>query len=184
MSRDRDPRRVRIRPATNQDATAISGIYNQSVVSSVATFDTEPRTPEGQTDRLRHHGARHPFLVAEEEGVVVGWASLSPWSDRKAYDDTAEISIYVDRDHQGRGVGRRLMSEILEGARRARLHTVLARIAEGSEASLRLHRSSGFREIGRMREVGWKFGRRVDVWLLQFFPGSPPAPDSGSHTTE
>jgi L-amino acid N-acyltransferase YncA len=170
MTSEAELKPVLIRPAVSSDAEPIAEIYNQSVLSSVATFDTEPRSLKAQHEWMAHHDARHPVLVAAENGTVVGWASLSPWSDRCAYDDTAEISIYVDREHQGRGIGRRLMGTLLDRARSLGLHTIVARIADGSAASLQLHRSAGFQDIGVMREVGWKFGRRIDVYLLQLIP--------------
>jgi L-amino acid N-acyltransferase YncA len=172
---------IEIRPAVASDAEAIAVIYNQSVASSVATFDTEPRSREAQLKWMTDHDARHPVLVATMDGPVVGWASLSRWSDRSAYDDTAEISIYIAREHQGRGLGRRLIGSILDQARTIGLHTIIARIADGSSASLRLHRSAGFQDIGVMQEVGWKFDRRIDVYLLQLLlTGSRGAPQPHS----
>jgi len=97
----------------------------------------------------------------------VGWASLTEWSDRCAYSDTAEASFYVESEYRRQGVGRKLLEAIIEEARRVKLHTLLGRIAEGSEESLHLSRSVGFVHIGTMKEVGRKFGRRLDVHLLQ-----------------
>ena len=110
---------------------------------------------------------RSPIVVCEFEEGVVGWASLSPWSDRCAYADTAEISLYVEEIHRGRGYGRMLMVSILGAGTRASLHTIIARIAEGNEPSVRLHESFGFRTVGRLEEVGTKFGRRLYVEMLQ-----------------
>jgi L-amino acid N-acyltransferase len=106
-------------------------------------------------------------LVAEQGGAVVGWASLSAWSDRRAYAATAEVSEYVDRGHRGRGIGRALLSGLVAVADQRRFHTLIARVADGNAASLRLHRQEGFKRVGVMREVGLKFGRRIDVHLLQ-----------------
>jgi L-amino acid N-acyltransferase YncA len=156
-----------IRKAGVADQASILEIYNEAVLRTTATFDTEPRTFEQQTAWFSRHGKRHPVLVAEEGGEVVGWASLSAWSERRAYDDTAEISLYVRADRQGRGIGKALMKAIVEQGRSAKLHTLIARIAGENEASVRLHRSAGFLEIGVMREAGWKFGRRIDVLMMQ-----------------
>jgi phosphinothricin acetyltransferase len=162
---------MRIRPAGIHDLQSILDIYNEAVQNTVATFDTEPRSMTQQKAWFEHHGPRHPVLVAEEEGAVLGWASLSEWSDRRAYDDTAEISLYVRSDRQGRGIGKALMGAVVDIGERARLHTIIARIAGGNEISIRLHRTAGFEAIGIMREVGLKFGRRIDVHMMQLiFP--------------
>ncbi|MGB3092900.1 MAG: N-acetyltransferase family protein, partial [Candidatus Zixiibacteriota bacterium] len=102
-----------------------------------------------------------------ENGIVVGWASLSKWSDRCAYSDTAEISLYVHHGHQGKGIGRKLLEAIVAEGQKAGLHTIIARIAEASEASIHLHKSVGFEHIGTMKEVGRKFGKLLDVYLMQ-----------------
>ena len=163
----RESTRLAIRPATLEDLPAITDIYNDAIRSTTATFDTEPKSLEEQKRWFAAHDGRHPVLVAELAGKVVGWAALSRWSDRCAYDGTAESSLYVAPDYRGRGVGRRLKKELILSARQAGLHTILARVAEGSDASLHLNREFGFRQVGVIREVGFKFGRRLDVHLLQ-----------------
>ena len=156
-----------IRPAAAADAEAILEIYNEAVLSTTATFDTEPRSLEEQVSWLAHHDTRHTVLVAELDGKVVGWAALSPWSERRAYMGTAESSVYVETRLQNRGVGRALMKEILAEASRAGLHSILARITEGNPVSRRLHVAAGFASIGVMHEVGYKFGRFLDVELME-----------------
>jgi L-amino acid N-acyltransferase len=163
----RDPGPFRLRSARPGDAQRIRAIYNAAVAGSVATFDTRPRTLAAQRAWLRGHDARHPVLVAMADGRIVGWASLSPWSERPAYDATAEDSVYVDELWRGRGLGRALLAELLRRADALGYHSVLARIADRNAASHRLHAAFGFREIGVMHEVGRKFGRYVDVALLE-----------------
>lgn len=159
---------IQVRPARARDARAIAEIYNEAVRTSVATFDTEPRSVVAQRAWLRRHASRrHPVLVALRAEEVVGWASLSPWSDRRAYDATAEVSVYVARPHRGAGIGRRLLSALLRQGRRAGLHAILARVAGDNARSLRLHAAFAFEPVGVMREVGWKFGGWVDVSLLE-----------------
>jgi L-amino acid N-acyltransferase len=160
-----------IRPAANHDLDSILNIYNEAVMNTVATFDTEPRSVSQHEDWFRHHGERHPVFVADEEGAVTGWASLSAWSDRRAYDDTAEISLYVRSDRRGRGIGKALMKAMVDAGETQGLHTIIARIAGGNEVSIRLHRSAGFKPIGIMREVGFKFGKRIDVHMMQMIYG-------------
>ena len=159
--------RWEIRAAAAPDAEAIAEIYNQAVLTTVATFDTRPRSLAAQRRWLAEHGGPHPVRVAVANGQVIGWASLSPWSDRPAYDGTAEVSVYVRDDWRGRGVGRSLLGDLLREGERQRLHTLLARVADGNPASTRLHAAFGFRSVGVMREVGFKFGRWVDVELFQ-----------------
>jgi phosphinothricin acetyltransferase len=106
-------------------------------------------------------------LVAELNGLVVAWASLSKWSERLAYAGTAEISLYVQSIYQGQGVGKELISAIVAEGEKAGLHTLIARIVAGNQASIRLHQAVGFEHIGVMREVGRKFGQLLDVYLMQ-----------------
>ncbi len=157
-----------IRAAQRSDAEAMREIYNEAVRTTTATFDTEPRSLDEQVDWLDHHDATHAVLVAELDGTVVGWASLSPWSDRGAYDRTAEISVYVGSRWRGRGVGRALIRGILTAAQECHLHTILARVVVGNPVSRSLHVTAGFKPVGVMHEVGYKFDRFLDVELLEF----------------
>ena len=159
--------RITIRSATLDDFPAITAIYNEAVRTTTATFDTEPRSKEHQKEWFDGHTGRYPLLVAVSDGSVVGWASITRWSDRKAYDATGEISFYVRADFRGRGIGRRLTDAIIEEARKQEFHSLIARVAGESEVSLRMCRSAGFADIGVMTEVGRKFGRFLDVHLLQ-----------------
>lgn len=156
-----------LRRARVEDVSALAAIYNEAVLTTVATFDTEPRSLEAQGEWLRHHDHRHPVLVAELRGEVVGWASLSPWSDRRAYDGTAEVSFYVRSDHRGRGIGRILLTSLVTSADELGLHVLLARIADENAVSVHLHKTLGFQSVGVMREVGLKFGRWIDVHLFE-----------------
>ncbi len=157
-----------IRLIEARDLPATTEIYNEAILHTTATFDTVVKTVAARQAWLAaHQCARHPILVAEVTGQVVGWASLSQWSDRPAYDDTVEISVYVASAQQGQGFGKQLMAETLRRGATAGLHTVLARVVAGNEGSVRLHEQFGFVRVGIMREVGFKFGQRLDVHLLQ-----------------
>jgi L-amino acid N-acyltransferase YncA len=166
-TKDKDQKMLTIRRANPKDLDAITEIYNEAILKTSATFDTQPKTSEEQKIWFADHGPKYPVLVAEEGGMVVGWASLSRWSDRCAYSDTAEISLYVGEEHQGKGTGKRLLKAILLEGQKAGLHTIVARITEGSQASIHLHKSMGFTHVGILREVGRKFGRLLDVHLMQ-----------------
>jgi phosphinothricin acetyltransferase len=158
---------VQIRLATLADAEPIRQIYNLEVTTSTVTFDLVPRTLEQQEEWLAKRSGAHAVLVAEEAGVVVGFASLSPYRDRAAYSTTVEDSIYIAREHQGRGVGKRLLGDLVEVARQHGFHAMMARIVGGHEASIALHTAVGFTTVGVEREVGRKFGQWLDVVLMQ-----------------
>lgn len=164
---------IKVRRATLDDLPVITEIYNDAVLNTIATFDTQPKSLDEQKEWFDEHGAKYPILVAEIEGTVAGWASLSRWSGRCAYANTAEISVYVAKTQRGKGIGRLLIREVVEEGRRTGLHTLIARIAGGNEISIRLHESVGFRHVGIMREVGEKFGKRIDVYMMQkIYPGN------------
>ena len=156
-----------IRRAVPADAQAIAEIYNEAILTTTATFDTEPKTVEDRADWLQAHDERHPVLVAVVGGTVIGWASLSRWSERPAYDGTAETSFYVHSTQRGRGIGWKLKEAIVDVARALEYHTLIARIAEGSGASIYLNERAGFVHVGTLKEVGRKFGRLLDVHIMQ-----------------
>jgi L-amino acid N-acyltransferase YncA len=159
---------VNVRLATLDDAEAIRSIYNVEVLTSTVTFDLVPRSLQDQREWLRARSGAHAVVVAESDvGEVIGFASLSPYRDRPAYSTSVEDSVYVHRDHQGTGVGRALLSELVDLAAAHGFHTVIGRIVGGHEASIGLHRSLGFEEVGVEREIGRKFNRWLDVVIMQ-----------------
>ncbi len=158
---------VVIRKARVDDIRAITDIYNDAVANTVATFDMEQKTIEEQQDWYNSHGPMHPILVAVQEDEVAGWASLSSYSGRCGYSDTAEISVYVRDGYRGKGIGKKLTEMVLEAGRNAGLHTVIALIESGNKVSLHIFGQFGFEHVGVMREVGNKFGRLLDVSVMQ-----------------
>lgn len=156
-----------LRPARAEDLPSVTAIYNDAVARTTGTFDTEPKTLAQQREWFARHGASHPVLVAEDGGRVVAWASFSPWSDRCAYARTAEVSVYVEEAARGRGLAGALLDELLRRGRAAGLKQAMARVTADNEASLRLHARRGFKEAGLFRRVGEKFGRVLDVHVLQ-----------------
>ena len=156
-----------IRLANFGDLSAISGIYNDAVIHTIATFDTEPRTVEVQNSWFESHKERHPILVATLENKIIGWSSLTPWSERMAYADTVEISAYVHNEYQRQGIGFGLTRTIIEKAKVLGIHCIISRIAGENNASIKLHEKLGFNFIGTMREVGRKFDKLHDVHLYQ-----------------
>jgi phosphinothricin acetyltransferase len=158
---------VLIRPAEPSDAAAIMGIYNPVVETSTATFDLVPRTLEQQRSWLSDRSGARIVLVAEDDGDVVGYAAISPYRERAAYATTVEDSVYVHDAHHGRGVGRALLEEMVSTARAHGFHAMMARIVADHEASIALHAACGFEVVGHEREVGRKFGRWLDVTLME-----------------
>ncbi len=156
-----------IRRATINDLAAITEIYNEAIRKTVATFDTTPKSLDEQKVWFDSHGSKYPIVVGEIDGVIVGWASLSSYSDRCAYSDTAEVSVYVDEKHRGEGLGRKILEEIVRLGQDAGLHVLIARIAEGNEKSIHIFESMGFTQVGVLKEVGRKFGKLLDVYLMQ-----------------
>lgn len=156
-----------LRPASPDDAEAIRQIYNLEVTTSTVTFDLVPRSLEEQRAWQASRSGAYAVVVAEVDGEVAGFGSLSKWRDRPAYATTVEDSLYVHRDHQGRGLGRILLGQLVETATAHGFHACMARIVGGHEASIAVHRACGFEVVGVEKEVGRKFNRWLDVVLME-----------------
>lgn len=154
-----------VRVATEQDVSEMMEIYNYEVLNGVATFDLNVRTMEERMEWfLQHNVGNHPLIVAEMDGQVAGYASLSSYRDKEAYAATVELSVYVAPSFRRQGVARELIARILEDARsRDDIHTVISVITAGNEASVKLHKEFGFVYSGTLYEVGEKFGRKLDI---------------------
>jgi phosphinothricin acetyltransferase len=163
---------VHLRRATVDDAEAIRSIYNVEVESSTVTFDLIPRTLADQQKWIVDRSGAHVVIVATSGHDVVGFGSLSPFRSRPAYSTTVEDSVYVHHDHQGEGVGRAVLAELVRLAEVHGFHAVMARIVGGHATSIGLHSSQGFHVVGREREVGRKFGRWLDVVVMERLLGS------------
>jgi len=156
-----------IRQAGAADLPGIFAIYDHEVLHGTATFDTEPKSPAGRLEWLRDDGnGKYPILVAERDGAIAGWARLYAWSQRCAYARAAENAVYVHPGHRGKGVGHALLAELIRLAPQRGIQVLLARIVEGNPASVALHEALGYQTIGIMRRVGEKFGRVLDVRLM------------------
>ncbi len=160
---------MHLRLARPGDASSLAAIYNEVVTTSTAVFDLVPRTLEEQQAWLADRSGIHAVVVATDgpSGPVTGFASLSPYQTRPAYRTTVESSVYVHRDHRGRGVGKLVLTRLLTLATDHGFHAVIARIGGGNEASIRLHIALGYEQVGREREVGRKFGRWLDVVVME-----------------
>ena len=158
---------TQIRNATVHDIPAITEIYNEAILKTTSTFDTEPKTESEQIKWFQAHGSKNPVIVAVFATEITGWASLNAYSDRLGYADTAEVSLYIAEKFRGQGVGRALLKQLLVQGKEGGLYTVLARITEGNQISIDLHQEFGFVRVGVLRELGIKFGKRIDVHILQ-----------------
>lgn len=135
--------------------------------TSTATFDLVARTLEDQQGWITDRSGAHVAVVAEIDDEVVGFGSLSPYKERPAYATTVEDSVYVHRAHHGQGVGRAILTDLVTTAGMHGFHAVIARIVGDHAASIALHSAVGFEQVGREREVGRKFGRWLDVVIME-----------------
>ncbi len=160
-----------IRTATEADLVAMARIYTEAALSSVATFDVGTQPPDHFAARVASRRPGDHVVVAEEDGRVVGMAYAVPYRPRPAYDLTRETSVYLGSGAQGRGLGRRLYTELLRRVDGDGIHVCLAVVARPNPASEALHRTLGFEHVGTLHEVGRKFDRWVDTALWQRIPG-------------
>ena len=157
---------ISIRQATKRDAPAIALIYNQGIEDRGATFETDLRTPADVSARLED-ADRFPVLVAEADGVVVGWAGLSAYRSRSCYAGIAEFSIYLERAARSRGVGRQLLTSLIDVARDRGYWKLVSRIFPFNTGSRALCRSCGFREVGTYEKHGRLDGQWLDVIVVE-----------------
>jgi phosphinothricin acetyltransferase len=166
---------LRLRDATVGDAEAICRIYNQGIRDRVATLETEERPPDERAQWLETRSPRHPVLVAEDDGLVVGWASLNLFNARRAYDHVADLSLYVEREWRGRGVGRRLLEALVARAIELGYHKLVLAAFPWNTAGMRAYGRAGFREVGIYREQGRLDGRWVDTVVMEKILEGPSA---------
>ncbi|WP_019928369.1 GNAT family N-acetyltransferase [Nocardia sp. BMG111209] len=181
MSTDKTP--AVIRDAREADLPEILAIHNDNIAVSTAIWDDEQ---VGLDERLAWWKSRtaagHPILVAEVDGRVAGYASYGQFRPKIGYRYCVENSVYVADAYHRRGIASALLTELVARARRSgTVHTVVAAIESTNTVSITLHEKFGFRTVGEMPQVGWKFGRWLDLTLMQLtvpMPSGPPAPES------
>lgn len=152
-----------IRTVTPTDAEAIVAIYNEYIIGSTATFETVPLGVEAMRERIASLMAQGSYLVYESEGEVVAYCYAHPWKERAAFCHTWETTVYVHPSFQGKGIGRMLMDELIAHCRQAGCHALIACITAENEGSRRMHERLGFHQVSLFKEVGYKFGRWLDV---------------------
>lgn len=157
-----------IRLAETRDIPAISAIYNHAVLHTTATYDYDTEPLERRVAWFEEHQSLDlPMFVSEQEGAVVGWSSLSPYHRRPGFRFTVENSIYIAQSHRGQGLGKALLIPLIRAAEARKLRSIIAAIDAANDISVRLHAGQGFVEVGRFPEVGFKFGRWLDVLYMQ-----------------
>ena len=172
---------ITIRFAREADLPEVLEIYNEVILHTTAVYTYEPQTPEMRKawydDKVK---AGYPVFVAEEDGHVIGLSSYGPFRAWPAYKYTIENSVYVAESSRGKGVARLLMQPLIDAARGKCYHAIIAGIDSSNEPSIRLHRSFGFEEVAHFREVGYKFGRWLDLTFMELLlEGSPAKPVDG-----
>ena len=168
---------MEIRDAHPEDIPGITDIYNHAVANTTAIWN---ETPVDVANRVAWHADRqrlgYPVLVATEDGQVLGYASFGDWRAFEGYRHTVEHSVYVRVDQRGRGIGESLMRALVERARKIGKHVMVAGIEAGNAGSIRLHEKLGFLQVGRLPEVGTKFGGWLDLVFMQLTLGTREGP--------
>jgi phosphinothricin acetyltransferase len=169
---------VSIREAGEADLPAILSIYNDIILNTTAVFEYRPHTYEMRAQwfagRIRDGW---PVFVAELGGNIAGFSSMGPFRAWPAYKYSAENSVYVDSNYRGKGIGRLLLAPLIEAAEKKEMHALIASIEASNQVSLHLHRSFGFEEVAHFREVGYKFGRWLDLKFLELILNGPRQPE-------
>jgi L-amino acid N-acyltransferase YncA len=166
---------VSIRPASSHDAAAICAIYNHYVTHTAITFEEDAVAEPVMAQRIADVAAAGlPWLVAERDGRIVGYAYATKWRVRAAYRYSVESTVYVDRDHTGEGIGQALYGALLDALRQRELRLVIGGIALPNDASIGLHERLGFRKVAHFTQVGKKFGRWIDVGYWEHHLGGEP----------
>lgn len=150
-----------------EDAAAINEIYNYYVDESTCTFQTVHETLQARVEWLANRTERHPVTVCRLGGKVIAWGALSPWKGRSGYDYTVEVSFYVHHEHLRRGIGKRLLRDLIDRAEATGCHVLIGGVCTEHAGSIRLQESFGFEKVAHFRETGFKFGRWLDVAYFQ-----------------
>lgn len=156
-----------VRPCTLNDAPSVCAIYNHYIAHTVITFEESPVSVADMQQRILNIQASYPWLVYEEQGMLQGYAYACKWKDRSAYKHTAEITVYLHPEYTKKGLGSILYQALIEQLAQKNIHVLLACIAIPNTASEKLHNRFGFRQVAHMREVGFKFGRWLDIGYWQ-----------------
>lgn len=169
---------IRIRSAVENDLKEILTIYNDIIINTTAVYDYRPHTPEMRTawfEAKKKDG--YPVFVAEENDQILGFSSIGPFRAWAAYKYSVENSVYVAAAHRGKGIGKLLIPPVIEAAKKKDLHAIIAGIDASNLASIVLHKSFGFEEVAHFKQVGYKFGRWLDLKFFELILITPEHPN-------
>jgi L-amino acid N-acyltransferase YncA len=171
---------INIRPATETDLPELLAIYNDIILTTTAVYQYETHSLDMRREWFAgKQQAGYPVLVAEQEGAIVGFSTIGPFRAWQAYKYTVENSVYVAAAQRGKGIGKLLLSPLIDTARNMDMHAVIAGVDATNATSLRLHASFGFKEVAHFRQVGYKFGRWLDLKFLELLLDTPAHPVDG-----
>ena len=159
-----------IRPVNLNDVEELLEIYNYYVINSIITFDYQALSLETFKDKVTRINADYPFIVFEENNEILGYAYGSQWRSKPAYNHAVESTVYIKHNTQGKQIGTKLYAELLKQLKQQNFHTVIGGLTLPNDASVRLHKKFGFKEVAHFKQVGYKFNTWLDVgfWQLTF----------------
>ncbi len=158
---------MEIRNAKPEDGKQLAEIYNHYILNTPQTFETEALSAEEMASRIAGIAEGFPFLVAEEEELILGYAYADRFRLRKAFEYACEVSVYVRNDTKQRGVGTRIYEKLFIDLQETDVHTIFASISMPNDGSVKFHEKLGFKKVGNFEQVGYKLGRWVDVGFWQ-----------------
>lgn len=169
---------ISIRDARESDLPGILAIYNHVIENTTAVYSYKPHTLAMRREwfTARKKDGLPVFVAVTEEGKIAGFSSYGPFRAWPAYKYTVENSIYVSEQHRGKGIAKKLMEPLIAAAKAANMHAIIAGIDASNDASVQLHRSFGFEEVAHFRQVGYKFGRWLDLKFLELLLDTPSTP--------
>lgn len=156
-----------IREAIEADLDSIKDIYNQGIEDRIATLETETKDQAYMEEWFAKHNGRYKLIVAEQDGEIVGWSSLNQYNSRKAYKGIADLSVYISRDHRGKGIGGLLLQSIEEHAKNNDFNKIVLFTFPFNQIGQGLYRKQGFREVGVFKNQGFMDGEYVDVMAME-----------------
>lgn len=169
---------IQVRLATENDIPGMLSIYNDIILNTNAVYDYKPHTLEMRKAWYKTKQEQgFPVFVAESDGEVAGFSSIGPFRAWAAYKYSVENSVYVKADMRGKGIGKMLIPPLIEAARQLQMHTIIAGIDASNDSSIQLHKSFGFEETAHFKQVGYKFGRWLDLKFFQLILNTPEKPE-------
>jgi phosphinothricin acetyltransferase len=170
---------IQVRQANEADVAGMLVIYNDIIQHTTAVYDYKPHSLEMRMNWFSEKTkSGYPVFVAETDGLVVGFSSIGPFRNWAAYKYSVENSVYVSAADRGKGIGRSLLKPLISAAEAMDMHTIIASIDDANLPSLRLHESFGFKEVAHFQEVGYKFGRWLNLKFLQLILPTPANPSA------